>query len=217
MPKALAPLAGRTVLHWSVAAAAGAPSVTKIVVAAPAGHIERALEIARDAAGPSMTLRAVEGGAERADSVAVGLEDASAAIVAVHDAARPLVSSEAFETLVAIVASGEVDGAILATPVFDTLKRARGGDPQLGPRIEETVDRRGLWAAQTPQVFVTEILRNAYEAAGQRAGEATDEAMLVERSGGTVRLVPASGPNFKVTSADDLAIAETLLTAAGDR
>ena len=211
MPKAFAPLAGRSMLHWPVAAAAAASTVAAVVIAAPAGRLSQALSVGREAAGGAATVTAVEGGRERADSVAAALAQVATPVVAVHDAARPLVSSVAFEALAEIVAAGESDGAILATPVFDTVKRA-GGEGGPHPLVAETVDRTGLWAALTPQVFTTTALRAAYEAAGSRASEATDEAMLVEWAGGTVMLVPGSGPNFKLTSADDLALAEALLS-----
>lgn len=211
MPKAFAPLAGRPMLHWPVAAAAAAATVRAIVIAAPEGRLDEALEAGREAAGASVPVAAVAGGRERADSVAAGLAEVRTPVVAIHDAARPLVSSEAFDALAAIVASGEADGAILAAPVFETVKRAVP-DPGPHPAIAETVDRAGLWAAQTPQLFRTETLRRAYEAAGARASEATDDATLVEWAGGSVLLVPASGPNFKLTSAEDLALAEALLT-----
>jgi 2-C-methyl-D-erythritol 4-phosphate cytidylyltransferase len=197
-------------VHWPVAAAAAAASVKAIVIAAPAGQAGEALEIGRAAAGDAAVVAAVEGGRERADSVAAALAQVTTPIVAVHDAARPLVSSEAFDALAAIVASGDVQGAVLAAPVFDTVKRAAAEDGP-HPPIAETVDRTGLWAAQTPQAFATETLRSAYEAAGARASEATDDATLVEWAGGSVLLVPASGPNFKLTSAEDLALAEALL------
>lgn len=200
-------------LHWSVAAAAAAPAVAEVIVAAPAAKADEVLEIGRAAAAGAADLAVVEGGAERADSVAAALARAVKPIVAVHDAARPLISSEAFQSLAEIVESEGIDGAILATPIFDTIKRApvRAGDSQ--PLIGETLDRSGLWAAQTPQVFPTATLRAAYEAAGERAPEATDEATLVEWAGGRVALVPASGPNFKLTSAEDLALAGLILGA----
>jgi 2-C-methyl-D-erythritol 4-phosphate cytidylyltransferase len=198
-------------LYWSVAAAAAAASVEAVVIAAPAGHLEEAREVGSEAAGGAATVTAVEGGRERADSVGTALAQVTTPIVAVHDAARPLVSAEAFDALADIVAAGAADGAILATPIFDTIKRAEAPAADLHPPIAETVDRSSLWAAQTPQAFATETLRSAYEAAGARASMATDEAMLIEWAGGTVLLVPGSGPNFKLTSADDLRVAEALL------
>ena len=211
------PIAGRPLLHWPVAAAAGAKRVQAVVIASPATEIERAERIAREAAGASIAVTVVEGGAERADSVRSALTAVDTEAVAVHDAARPLISSEAFDALIALLDEAGVDGAILGTPVFDTVKRAaslRGaGAESDAPVIGETVDRSALWAAQTPQAFPIETLRRAYEQAADRASSATDEASLVEWMGGTVRLLAASGPNFKVTSADDLRVAEALLAS----
>ena len=199
-PKALLPLAGRPMLAWSLAALDGLGAV---VVAAPAGHEAQVRAIAGRAA-------VVPGGASRAESVAAALTAVPTAseVVLVHDAARPLLTPE----IVAAVIAGldDADGAIAARPVADTLKR---GDGRAHPVVEATVDRAPLWAAETPQAFWAEILRGAVaraEAEGRLAA-ATDCASLVEATGGRVRLVPTPGPNLKVTTPADLALAEHLL------
>jgi 2-C-methyl-D-erythritol 4-phosphate cytidylyltransferase len=126
-------------------------------------------------------------------------------VVAVHDAARPLVTPELIETLIARLAERtDAGGVIAAAPVPDTLKRVSGGGA-----VVATEDRSELWAAQTPQVFRTELLRGAH--AREDAAEATDDAMLVERAGGTVLVEPWTQPNLKVTTAADLRLAELLL------
>lgn len=203
------PLAGRPMVEWSVDAFRGCESVRSIVVAAPAGHVG-------DLAGHDLAV--VPGGATRAQSVANALEAVGTGYVAVHDAARPLLTPELVEALVAdLDASPEAAGVIAAAPVTDTIKRTpfRGSlvkeETTKEPRvIEETVDRAELWAAQTPQVFRTDALREALVAADRPEG-ATDEAMLVEWNGGTVLIHPVAEPNLKVTTPLDLEVAELLL------
>jgi 2-C-methyl-D-erythritol 4-phosphate cytidylyltransferase len=199
-PKALLPLAGRPMLAWSLAALDG---VGTIVVAAPAGHEAEVRAVAGGAA-------VVPGGASRAESVAAALAavPATAEVVLVHDAARPLLTPE----IVAAVIAGldDADGAIAARPVADTLKRADGRER---PVVEATVDRAPLWAAETPQAFWADVLRGAVaraEAEGRLAA-ATDCASLVEAAGGRVRLVATPGPHLKVTTPADLALADHLL------
>jgi 2-C-methyl-D-erythritol 4-phosphate cytidylyltransferase len=153
-----------------------------------------------------MGITLAEGGATRADSVRSGLEKLGDDIdmVAIHDAARPCLATAWIDK---VFATGARTGAaILAIPVVGTLKRV-GGDHV----ITETVDRTGLWEAQTPQVFARDVLVKAYAAC--RDGEATDEASLVERIGQPVTVVPGSPINLKITSREDLRLAEQALKA----
>lgn len=200
-------------VEWSIAALRAAAGVGSIVVACPSGHV-------RELAGGD--LAAVEGGATRARSVANALEAVDTELVAIHDAARPLVTPELVEGVVAtLLADPEADGAIAAAPLADTLKRAVGEaglKPSMTPgseipslAIEATVEREGLWAAQTPQVFRTEALRRALDADPARIEAATDEAMLVEAAGGRVLIHPAPAANLKVTTPEDLRLAALLL------
>jgi 2-C-methyl-D-erythritol 4-phosphate cytidylyltransferase len=151
-----------------------------------------------------LDLELVPGGAERADSVQAGLARVrqDVELVAVHDAARPLVTEQA---ITAVFASATKTGAaILAEPITSTLKRVVAGSEASaeGPVIEATVSRERLWAAQTPQVFRRDWLLEAY--ARREGFVATDEAQLVERAGYAVHLVPGSPTNIKVTSQEDL-------------
>ncbi len=210
MPKALLPLAGRPMLMWSVDALAASDVVDEVVLVVPRGHL-RETQMALGRAGSG--ARVVSGGASRAESVTRGLGTVPDDVerVVVHDAARPLLTPALVRSV--IEALQGFDGAIAAAPVSDTLKR-QGDDLA----IAETVDRTGLWAAQTPQVFWTEVLRRAV-ARAQAAGSlalATDCASLVEAAGGTVRLVPAAAQNLKVTTPTDLERAEWLLGRADD-
>jgi 2-C-methyl-D-erythritol 4-phosphate cytidylyltransferase len=173
-----------------------------VVAAEILGELERLVPALR---GVAKLAPAVAGGAARQDSVRAGLEalPASVHLVAVHDAARPLVRPV---DVGRVIREAESCGAaILAAPIADTVKRVRGG------RIVETPDRSECFAAQTPQVFRVDWLREALAKAEADGVRGTDDAALVERLGVAVRVVPASGPNPKITTAADLALAEALL------
>jgi 2-C-methyl-D-erythritol 4-phosphate cytidylyltransferase len=147
----------------------------------------------------------VTGGATRAESVRAGLQavPATAEIVVVHDAARPLATTALFDAVVAAVRDG-ADGAVPGLAVTDTLKRVDD------VRVTATVDRMGLVAVQTPQAFRADMLRAAHG----RGVDATDDAALVEEVGGTVVVVPGDARNLKVTGPADLMIAAALLEAS---
>jgi len=151
-------------------------------------------------------VEVVDGGAQRADSIANALERVKPDIdfVAVHDAARPCMVDEWIST---IFSAAEKSGAaIFAVPVAGTLKRA-GSDQT----ISETVDRSDVWEAQTPQVFKRELLVQAYAQRGNLS--ATDDAQLVEQLGHPVTIVPGSSINFKITTREDLRLAQHALKA----
>jgi 2-C-methyl-D-erythritol 4-phosphate cytidylyltransferase/2-C-methyl-D-erythritol 2,4-cyclodiphosphate synthase len=193
-------LGGRPVIRWSVEAleAAGADEV--VVVVAP-----DALDRAAAALAGLTGWRAVAGGATRAESVVAGLEALTGPAsrpVLIHDAARPFLTGEVVTRL--LDALSGADGAIAALPVADTLKR---GEDEA---IVATVDRAGLWRAQTPQAFRADRLLAAY--AAWPDGEApTDDASVVERDGGVVRLVAGDPRLMKLTYPEDFAMAETLI------
>ena len=199
-PKALVELAGRPMLAWSIDAISQLPNLDQIVVAMPPG--EPAPE----------GVSAVAGGSCRSESVALALAAAGEGeTVLVHDAARPLVGVDLLErTVAALHSDPAADAAIAAAPVTDTIKRvdAAGG-------VVETLDRGPLWAVQTPQVFRRAALARALDVSPQDLAQATDDAWLIERAGGRVIVVPAQQPNLKVTTPDDLRIAEALIAAHG--
>lgn len=149
--------------------------------------------------------KVVEGGKERQDSVWNGLchVPKNTNVVLIHDGVRPFISSD----LITEVAKRayDVGAAIVASPVTDTIKRVGDGV------IVETVDRKLLWRAQTPQAFRTEIIREAFEAARRDCFCGTDDASLVERMGKKVSIVPCDIVNMKVTTPDDLKIAEMMI------
>ncbi|MGB7587284.1 MAG: 2-C-methyl-D-erythritol 4-phosphate cytidylyltransferase [Solirubrobacterales bacterium] len=221
-PKAFVPLAGRPMVEWSIAACREAQSVRSILVACPPGHVHEL---------GGHDLGVVDGGRTRSQSVSNALAAVGTELVAIHDAARPLVTAQLIEDVIAtLLADPQAGGAIAAAPVADTIKRAapsagrRNSSPPQGAVnrslvVDETVDRGCLWAAQTPQVFRTAALREALAAWDERAGtdpdqarEATDEAMLVEAAGGEVVIHPSSPENLKVTTVHDLRVAELLLS-----
>jgi 2-C-methyl-D-erythritol 4-phosphate cytidylyltransferase len=184
------------------------PDVAQVAVVLPLADAESPPPFLRGVAGAGLLV--VAGGAERADSVAAGLRvlDVACTIVLVHDAARPFVERGVIDAVIAHARSGE--GAVAALRVSDTLKQAAAEDPT---RIDRTVPRDNLWRAQTPQGFPRSVLERAHAAADARS--ATDDAALVERTGLTVRLVPDSPINMKVTTAEDLALAELLAGRVG--
>ncbi|HTT30930.1 MAG TPA: 2-C-methyl-D-erythritol 4-phosphate cytidylyltransferase [Solirubrobacteraceae bacterium] len=194
-PKALVTVGGRPMLDWSVATLRSVAEVEEIVVALPADALD---------AAPAGTV-AVAGGAVRSDSVRRALHAAGPGDpVIVHDAARPLASAALFVRALAELQRTSADAVIVATPVADTIKEAEG------TVVTRTVDRSSLWAIQTPQVFRREALERGL-ADDELLARATDDAWLIEQQGGIVRVIPAGEPNFKVTTADDLRLAELLL------
>jgi 2-C-methyl-D-erythritol 4-phosphate cytidylyltransferase len=198
-PKALVPLAGRPMLEWSAEALRGVPEVGEIVVALPAEHLD---------AAPAGT-RGVAGGAARSESVRLALRAAGEGDpVIVHDAARPLATAALFGRAVEELERSGAEAVIAARPVADTIKAVADD----GRTVARTVDRSALWAVQTPQVFRRAALERAL-ADEQRLAQATDDAWLIERHGGVVRVIDAGEPNFKVTTAEDLRLAELLLGA----
>jgi 2-C-methyl-D-erythritol 4-phosphate cytidylyltransferase len=174
------------------------------VVAVPADLLEET----RRSLAEVTDLKVVAGGARRQDSVFEALQEIDSEIVLVHDAARPLVAPDVVRELVGFLE--EWDGAIAAVPVDETIKRV------VGDEISETVERTGLWQAQTPQGFRTPILKDAHERARKDGFLATDDASLLERYGGRVRVVRGSRMNIKVTYPEDFALAEALAEARSE-
>jgi 2-C-methyl-D-erythritol 4-phosphate cytidylyltransferase len=197
-PKALVPLLGRPLISWTLDALAAIPFASRRV-AVPPGRENRFEAAIGGSAG------IISGGDTRAASVRRSFESLNAGpadLVCIHDAARLFVTSAEIRSV--LDAAERTGAAIAATPVVDTLKRVEGS------RIVSTVDREGLFAAATPQVFRAELLARAF-AAAEGATDATDDAALVERLGVTIAVVPVSRLSFKVTTPEDLEMAEALI------
>jgi 2-C-methyl-D-erythritol 4-phosphate cytidylyltransferase len=203
-PKALVELAGRPLLQWSVDLLREVAQIERIVVALPRGTEAPA------------GVTGVEGGAARSESVrralaaaGAGRDDGDHDLVLVHDAARPLVTvALAQATIRALETDARLDGAIAAAPMTDTVKRV--GEDGV---VRETLDRRELWAVQTPQVFRRPTLERALDVPDEMLARATDDAWLIERAGGRVGVVESSRENLKITTPHDLVVAEMLLAS----
>ncbi len=207
VPKQYLPLLGKTVIEHSLERLLQLPHIATVVVALhPQDHWFAQLPIA---AHPRVTR--VMGGAERVDSVLAALQTLpNEGWVMVHDAARPCVPVSDLQALLDTCALPAVAGAILATPVRDTMKRAHLGSAAL-PQIDTTVAREQLWHALTPQCFPVRALRDAI-INGKNAGvQMTDEASAMEAQGAAVALVNASPSNIKITYPDDLILASFYL------
>lgn len=203
-PKAFARLGGRPLLAESLERLDGCGWIDAIVVVAPPGWEEPVILLAEEL-GCEKVGACVTGGASRAESVRAGLAEVpeDAAAIVVHDAARPLVTDEVVERVLAPLAEGW-DGAVPGLPLADTVKRVHDG------AVAETLDRSALVAVQTPQAFVAPVLRDAFT--GDVAG-ASDCASLVERRGGRILVVPGDPALAKVTDLADLERVEALLQA----
>ncbi len=215
MPKQYRTVAGRDLLHFSLAAfdACSEFAQTLVVIAPDDTHFD-----ARRFSGLRFAVRRC-GGASRQASVRNGL-DALAEFgardddwVLVHDAARPGITPALIRALVTAVKDDPV-GGIMALPVADTLKRV---DAQAGERIARTESRNGLWQAQTPQMFRIGMLREAIERAERDGHDLTDEASAIEWLGHAPRLVQGSLRNFKVTYPEDFDLADAILRQTDER
>jgi len=197
-PKALVELAGRPLLAWSIDVLQRVGSIERIVLALPPG-----------VSAPAGTV-GVPGGSVRSESVRRALAAAgdgpATDLVLVHDAARPLLSAELVEEVLAAAGGDGVDAAIAAAPVTDTIKRADDHGT-----VTETLDRSRLWAVQTPQVFRRPALQAALDVPGEVLARATDDAWLIERAGGRIVIVAAGHENLKITTPLDLDLAEMLI------
>jgi 2-C-methyl-D-erythritol 4-phosphate cytidylyltransferase len=201
-PKAFVRLGERVLLAESLERLDASEWIDAIVVAAPPGWEEPTILLAEEL-GCSKVSACVAGGPSRAESVRLGLAEVpdEAAVVVVHDAARPFVEDEVIARVLGALNEGW-DGAVPVLPVADTVKRVDG------ERVVETLDRTELRLVQTPQAFVASVLRDAF--AGD-VSDASDCASLVEARGGRVKAVPGDPKLVKVTDASDLARVAALL------
>lgn len=203
--KALRELAGIPLVVHSVRALATG-GVTSVVVVVPAAHQSDFDEVLQSV---DIAWRTVPGGAERQESVSIGLAaldpaiSTSESIVLVHDAARPLVPAAVVTRVIDAVRDGS-PAVIPVVPVIDTIRQIDGAD-------SDVIDRSTLRAVQTPQGFNLGVLRAAHQAAADADFQATDDAAVCERAGHHVTLVAGSSSSFKITQPLDLALAETAI------
>jgi 2-C-methyl-D-erythritol 4-phosphate cytidylyltransferase/2-C-methyl-D-erythritol 2,4-cyclodiphosphate synthase len=218
LPKQLLTIGGRTVLERSVAAFVSHPSVHELVVALPAELAGNPPSYLTAAEPGSKTIRIVSGGGRRQDSVANAFRVISdrTDVIVIHDAARPFASADLISRTIAAAAEG--GAAVAAVQARDTVKRTdpAGADRPAEARryVRETVPRETIYLAQTPQAFSRDVLRDAL-ALGETGGDATDEASLAERAGHRVRIVDGEASNIKITTPEDLPMAEAIALRAG--
>ncbi len=205
-PKQLLELGGRPILQRSLDAFVASPRIDEIVVVLPRDLAAQPPAYLRSAAKP---LAIVEGGARRQDSVAAGFDAIAdrSDIIVIHDAARPLVDAATIART--IDAAAESGAAVAALGARDTVKEALMVDGRAWA-VARTIDRASICLAQTPQAFRRDVLRHAI-AIGRQGIDVTDEATLAERAGYTVRLVDGSPRNLKITTPEDLVMADALL------
>lgn len=208
--KVLTELLDKQVLEYSIDAFEESESISEIVLVA-GEHTESAIKHLASSGNWTKVTNVVLGGASRQESTANGVNAVSrdADVILVHDGARPLIQPAQIEACVA--AAREHGGAIVATPVTDTIKKV------FNDQIETTIDRSDLWAAQTPQGFQATRLRRMMSDAAQSPNLVTDEASLAELSGDPVWIVPGDSSNIKITHPTDIVIAEALLRARKDQ
>ncbi len=200
MDKVLALLGGKPILVRAVEPFQSCGAIDQIVIVVSEQNLERGKQLVAEQ-GWSKATDVCPGGRRRQDSVLAGLNRLSnCEWVVIHDGARPLVTVGLIEQ--GLAEAGETGAAVAAVPVADTIKVA--GDDRI---VRQTLPRQNLWAVQTPQVFRYPVVAEAYRRA---KGDATDDASLVERSGYKVKLYMGSYDNIKITTPDDLALAEVL-------
>ncbi|MBM3270117.1 MAG: 2-C-methyl-D-erythritol 4-phosphate cytidylyltransferase [Candidatus Sericytochromatia bacterium] len=201
------PLGGEPILIRTLRRLAHCQAIAGLVVVVAPEDRERLLELEEAYDLPNIA-GIIDGGATRQESVTRGFEAIAGSpdLVLVHDGARPLVNPSQVDQV--IRAAARHGAAILAVPIHDTIKRVAGDV------VVESPPRAEFWAAQTPQVFRYALLEEALRRAREDGYEGTDEASLVERLGHQVHIVPGSRRNLKITTPDDLAMAEGLLAAS---
>jgi 2-C-methyl-D-erythritol 4-phosphate cytidylyltransferase / 2-C-methyl-D-erythritol 2,4-cyclodiphosphate synthase len=209
-PKQFVAVGGRPILERSVGAFTAHPAISEVIVALPQELVGDPPPYLR---GAGTRLRIVAGGARRQDSVANAFRAAAeeSEVIVIHDAARPFASRDLISRTIA--AAAESGAALAALGARDTVKRIAVPSPHGHPNVLETLPRETIYLAQTPQAFRREVLRDALAL----SGDASDEAALAERAGHQVRIVDGEATNIKVTTPEDLVIAEAIAWSAPDR
>ncbi|MEQ9090075.1 MAG: 2-C-methyl-D-erythritol 4-phosphate cytidylyltransferase [Balneola sp.] len=205
VPKAFIEVSGKTILQRSIECFLNIDGMMQIIIPAPKNYISTCKRICSELENTSVNLEVVEGGTERQYSIWSGIKvlNSDIELVAVHDAARPFAKEEfivnCFKT------ADEFGGAVLGTPVKDTIKEVKED-----LEVQSTPERGSLWQAQTPQVFIKDLIIEAYKAALKEDFLGTDDASLVERIDGKVKMVLGDFENLKITYPVDLKMAEII-------
>jgi 2-C-methyl-D-erythritol 4-phosphate cytidylyltransferase len=197
-------LLGKPLIVWTLEVFESMDEVHEVIPVLKEPDMEKGVEMF-ERYGLSKVKRIAPGGRERQDSVysALKLIKDSNALVLIHDGARPLIESEIVRTALQNISG--FDGVVVAVPVKDTIKEVADGI------VKRTLKRETLWAIQTPQIFIQRTLIKAYRAAMAEKFYSTDDAALLERSGGKVKITMGSYSNIKVTTPEDIPLAEHLL------
>lgn len=206
--KQLMHLRGKPVLARTISIFDPLDVVSDIVIAIEPGDMERCRREVLEPGGFLKVRQLVPGGGCRAESVQNALEALGqrVEVVAVHDGARPLFPAELLKHGLEVLEKEELDGAVFGLPVTDTIKQA--SEDRL---VESTLDRGRLWSAQTPQIFRRPVLERAGRRPAPELARATDDAALVEALGGRVMMIDGSRENIKLTTPEDLILAEAIL------
>ncbi len=206
LAKPFIPLEGKAILEYTLEKFLAVEPVSQIIVATAKDSMEKVSEMFLRLHRKDVAFRVVEGGSERQYSIQNALEvlDHDVELVAVHDAVRPFIEPGIIERCAA--ACKHCEGAVVGVPAKDTIKKV---DEDL--KIQQTPDRSRLWQAQTPQIFRKEILIRAYRQAAEDDFTGTDDASLVERIGGRIKMVKGGRENLKITYPIDLKVAELIV------
>ena len=206
LPKPFLPVGGIPLLIHTLRVITQSTLISKIIIVVAPEREALCRDMLHSYATFRIPLSVVHGGAERQDSVRLGLAalDPTSEIVAIHDAARPFLDREILDR--SIETAAIYGGALVAVPARDTIKRV-GEDGT----VVETIPRQQLWLAQTPQAFRVPLIREAHARALAEGVVVTDDAALLERFGKMVKIVPGSYQNFKITTPEDLKVAEAFL------
>ncbi|MDI6800597.1 MAG: 2-C-methyl-D-erythritol 4-phosphate cytidylyltransferase [Thermodesulfovibrionales bacterium] len=208
------PLSGKPLIIWALEALQSAPEIAEIIPVMKeedlitGGNLIEEYNITK-------VKRIVPGGRERQDSVCNGIRmlGDNVSVVVIHDGVRPLVDKDLISKCIADLAG--FDGVIAGVPVKDTVKEVRRQKSGVGNEdeniVQKTLDREAVWAIQTPQVFKIQKIREAYERAVSEKYYATDDAALLERCAGSIKVIMGSYKNIKITTPEDICVAEALL------
>jgi 2-C-methyl-D-erythritol 4-phosphate cytidylyltransferase len=199
-------LAGKPIVCHTLEVFDACPCIKEIYLVVPPDDLDTCFEKWVSSLSLHKRIHLVAGGLERQNSVYLGIQAVSGQrceIVVIHDAVRPFVSTRIIEDC---VEEARVSGAcIVGMPAMETAKLVNGD------QVERTLDRNSIWMAQTPQAFNLDLIRTAHESANLEGFMGTDDAMLIERLGHKIRIIPGSRLNMKITTPEDLALAEGLI------